>query len=131
MKYHAGQALPGGEERTFSLDYREISEALGESVTAGTLNVALVDDADLGPPDKVSAYYRFWACEIATEGMIERDEPGYPGWVIKVKGEGLPSNFVEILSPVHLRTALKKTNWPAFPVEIGLKKSIETPEPIG
>jgi CTP-dependent riboflavin kinase len=120
VKYYPGQALPGSEERTFGLDYREISEALGKSVCAGTFNVGLIDDFDWGRPYIESENYLFWRCQVATEEMIERDEEGYAGWIILVRAEEQPANLVEILSPVHLRTALKKRNWPAFPIEIGI-----------
>ena len=119
MKHYAGKALPGEEKRTFSLDYREIVEVIGP-VIAGTLNLFFEDDLELGPPPHFTEHYEFWPCTLATEGMIRRDEPGYPGYVIRVLGENFPPNFAEVLSPIHLRTALKKTNFPAFPIEITL-----------
>lgn len=120
MKYLPGKALPGCEERFSGLDYREIAEALGKSVCAGTFNVGLVDDLFPGDPEIETEHYQFWPCSVATSEMIERDEEGLPGWIIRVKGESLPDNLAEILSEFHLRTSLKKTNWPSFPIEIAL-----------
>lgn len=120
MKYYAGQAIPGSEERFYSLDYGEIVAGLGKSVCAGTFNVALIDDPELGEPSIITEHYHFWGCVVATAEMIERDEEGIPGWIIKVLGENFPPNLVEIVSEIHLRTALKKVNWPAFPIEVGV-----------
>lgn len=118
--YHAGKALPGEERRTFTLDYREIADAIG-TVTAGTLNVFFHLDLEIGPPAITTKHYQFWPCSVSTEGMIRRDEPGFPGWAIRVLGEKNPPNFIEVLSPIHIRTALKKTNWPDFPIEVGFE----------
>ncbi len=119
MKHHPGKVLPGEEKRTFSLDYREITERIGE-VIAGTINVLLEEDLTLGQADAETENYRFWKCKIADEQMIADGEPEYDGWIIKVKGEDFPMNFVEILAKVHIRTALKKTNWPSYAIEISL-----------
>ncbi len=124
-KYLAGKAIPGSEERTFNLNYAAIVDALGESMVAGTFNIALDEDLEPGRPDIVAANYRFWRCEVATSGMIEKDEPGIPGYLIKVMGENYPSNLAEVLSHVHIRTALKMNNWPSFPVELSLSDSME------
>jgi len=48
-----------------------------------------------------------------------------------VTGENYPSNLAEVLSHVHIRTALKMNNWPSFPVELSLTESMEKEEPIG
>lgn len=119
MKHYAGKALPGEELRTKTLDYREITETIG-TVVPGTLNAFFDDDLELGPPAHFTEHYEFWPCEIATVGMIRRGEPSIPGHIIRVLGENFPPNFIEVLSPVHIRTSLKKTNFPAFPIEISL-----------
>ncbi len=117
MNYIPGKAMPGEEKRAFSLDYREITEAIG-TVTAGTLNILLDQDLTFGTPDHITEHYRLWECKLSTAGMIERDEPPFPAWIIQVKGEEFPANFIEVLSLTHLRTALKKTNFPSFPIEV-------------
>ena len=127
MEYYAGKALPGEERRTFTLDYREIADAIG-TVAAGTFNAFLYEDLELKAPPIITEHYALWPCELATEGMIRRDEPGIPGHIIRVRGESLPANFVEILSPVHIRTSLKKTNWPGFPIEVALKDVLNSSE---
>lgn len=119
MTHHPGKVFPGEEKRAFSLDYREISERIGD-VIAGTINVVLDEDLSLGAPDAETEHYRFWKCKIADEQMIRDGEPEYPGWIIQIKGEEFPMNFVEILANVHIKTALKKTNWPSYPIEISL-----------
>ena len=120
MRHYTGQALPGGEDRASTLDYGEIIGVLGQRVHVGTFNVDLVDDLYPGEPDLESDHYQFWRCWVSTAGMIEREEPGIAGWLIRVRGEDLPAHFVEVLSVDHIRTLLKKANWPAFPIEISL-----------
>ena len=127
VKYCAGKALPGEEKRTFSLDYQEIAGAIG-TVTAGTFNVFFHLDLDLGVPTLTTEHYDFWSVEVSTAGMIKRDEPGIPGYVIRVYGENNPPNFAEIVSPIHIRTALKKTNWPDFPIEVAFRDMLNSPE---
>ena len=127
MKYLGGKSLPGEELRAKTLDFGEIYGAIG-TVYPGTFNVFFGEDLELGVPTITTEKYDFWACEMATEGMIEREEPGLPGYIIRVSGENLPANFAEIVSPIHIRTALKKTNWPSFPIEIALKGVLNSSE---
>ena len=117
MNYIPGKAMPGEELRAHTLDYREITELIG-TVCAGTLNVLLDQDLPPRPPDHTTEHYKLWECKLSTAAMIEADEPGFPGWIIQVQGEHFPANFIEVLSPIHLRTALKKTNFPSFPIEV-------------
>ena len=127
MKYFAGKTLPGEERRTFTLDYQEIAGAIG-NVCAGTLNIFFHEDLDLGVPTVTTEHYDLWACDLATEGMIRRDEAPIAGFVIRVHGEDLPANFAEVLSKTHIRTSLKKTNWPSFPIELALKGVLNLPD---
>ncbi len=129
VKYCAGKALPGEERRAFTLDYKEIAEAVG-TVTAGTLNVFFHLDLDIGAAFLTTEHYHFWPVTVSTKGMIERDEPGIPGWGIRVLGEKFPPNFIEILSPIHIRTALKKTNWPDFSIEVAFHDVLNSPEVV-
>ena len=117
MTYYPGKVLPGEEKRSFSLDYREITERIG-NVCAGTVNILLDSDLTLGEPDAATEHYRLWKCQISDEQMIRDGEPPYSGWIIKVRGESFPLHFIEVLADVHIRTALKKTNFPSYPIEI-------------
>lgn len=120
MTYLPGKTYPGGEDRTFSLDYRQIADALGVSVMAGTLNIRIEGEVNLGEPDIVSEDYEFWNCSVSTSEMIERDKAAIPGFIFREKGSDLPDNFIEILSTIHIRTALEKINWPSFPIEVSI-----------
>lgn len=120
MRYYAGQALPGGETRSAELAGNALASLLGTELAPGTFNVSLIDAVDLGPPDMETTHYRLWRCSVATESMVSQETQALDGWVLKMAGEAQPSNFLEIISPIMLRSALKMENWPAFPVEIGL-----------
>ena len=120
MRYYVGKAIPGEERRSETLDTEALSQALQESLAPGTFNVSLTDTPDLGLPDLRVVPYSLWACRISTTSMIERDAEGLRGWIIRVDGEAFPSYFVEIIAPNHLRTAMKRQNFPTFPVEIAL-----------
>lgn len=124
--YYAGQALPGMEIRSDALDQFALNRLTGERLMSGTFNVSLMESPRLGPSKLTVGQYHLWPCKVAITGMVEREEAGIPGWVLRIDGEHLPDNFVEIISAQHLRTALKKVNWPAFAVEVALK--CEEPE---
>ena len=124
--YYAGKALPGGEQRSKELDYAQLNALLNANIFPGTFNVSLITPISLGHPFKRSSKYGLWPCRVSTESMIARDQPGIQGWVIKVWREKLPTNFVEIISEIHIRERLKKTNWPAFSIEIMLESSKES-----
>ena len=118
--YYTGKALPGSETRADELADSGLAHVLQTDLAPGTFNVMLTEAPPLGEPDAEHGPYRLWACQVSTAGMIERDEPPYPGWILRVVDEYLPSEFVEIISPVHLRTAMNCQHWPAFPVEVAL-----------
>lgn len=123
MKFFAGKAQPGSETRAVELAKTGLGHYLGVKLAPGTFNVSLMDDPNLGDTWLKWALYKLWPCEVATPDMVRRDEPGLPGWVIRVDAERLPGYFVEIISPHHLRTELKMGKWPSFPVEVGLNCS--------
>ena len=124
MSGFAGKALPGGELRGKELDFEEIEKAVNAPIYPGTFNISLMEAIDF-QAKIVTERYSLVPCRLFTTGMIERDEPGIPGWVIRVNNESLPANFVEVVSPHHIRRLLKKTNWPSFPIEIMLNSSGE------
>ncbi len=120
-RYFAGKAQPGSETRADELKNTGLGWRLREKLCPGTFNVALMETPSIGEPDLIVGPYRLWECRVATLGMVERNELGIPGWVIRAEDEHLPGHFVEVISPHCIRKALKMENWPAFPVEIELE----------
>lgn len=129
MIHYAGQAIPGSEERSRTLDHAMLESALDVSIAPGTFNVSLMADIELGNPTVLVGDYTLWPCTVSTSGMIERNETGVPGWVIRDARECVPGNFVEVISAFHVRSALKMDKWPAFPVEISLNCAKEDLKP--
>lgn len=120
MIYYAGQAIPGNEQRAQTLNMGALSLATQDELVAGTLNVVLLASPELGRLDLRIPPYHLWPCQIASEEMIRDEVEGYSGWVIRVDGEPIIDHFLEVIAPIHLRTAMKRQNWPSFPVEVAL-----------
>lgn len=120
MRYYAGKAQTGSETRALELADTGLGRRLGVRLSPGTFNIALMESPVLGDPDFRHGPYACWRCAVSTRSMIERDEEGFQGWVLRVDGERLPDHFVEVISQTHLRTALNMEHWPSFPVELAL-----------
>jgi hypothetical protein len=118
LKYYAGQAIPGAERRS-----KELPDAFGDIlIHPGTLNIALIDVPPLSRfPSRRFHCYRLWPCSVTTAEMIIEEFSSIPGWVMRVDGEHLQDNFVEIVSTFNLRKRLKREKWPAFSVELALE----------
>ena len=108
-----GQVLPGRERRATQVDWQALSIVLGVPLYRGTLNVFLEDPLPDVPWEAwIDGQYFTHPCWV----------PGPPrlnAWLFMTPEEDPPPpEFVEIIAPWGLREALRKQDFPSFPVEL-------------
>jgi len=114
-----GRAVPGAEESAATLDEGLLSRMVGVDIYPGTVNIALLQDIELGNPAFSVGVYSIWPCKI--DGDEWTGPQGWvDAWVLHIDGEELPPNYIEVISPTCIREHLNMQDFPSFIVKLML-----------
>jgi len=112
-----GRAVPGAELSAEELNYTLLNAMVVGDLHPGTVNIALLQDVDLGQPEITCGDYSIWPCKIDGDEWT-KPQGWVDAWIFKNASEDLPPNYIEVISETCIRDHLKMQDFPSFIVKL-------------